>query len=159
MNKYIYILFVSVIVVLAITAIFFPWSQLTYQTHKNDLLAQENFETISPNDFSINIQTISQEGHYTVIVTFDDAQTDLTHFKALLVDGREVTNPTNQFYPSIGLISDFDLSLVKENFDAVRQQGIVLIYETDIAHPLVYVWVSYTCEDGSSEQHYFALQG
>ena len=157
MNKIIYSVLVALITLIAITAIFLPWNQLTLQSRKYDLLHQETYQTRVPATFQITTQCVAQDDHFAIVVTLDQATINHHDVKLLVVDGREKETPTQQLYPSIGIVNDFGLSLVPSGFTTDQKEGLVLIYQTDIAHPQLYVWVYYHTDDGQSHNYYMEL--
>ena len=117
----------------------------TYLQYKENLLNQEEYAT-SSDDIEIVVSMHKNEvkDKYLVSTTLKNPKRNYRNLVILVVDMSELNNETDNIYPSLGIVGDFNNEFVTSNPNKkTSHSGITLNYECEAAAKGVLIYFEY----------------
>ena len=116
-----------------------------YLRYKEVLLTQEEYSTGSKDiDIVVTIQKNEEKNKYLVSTKFSNPVRNYRNIIILVVDKSEINNSTDNIYPSLGIVGNFNNEFVTSKPDKKKTHSVLTLnYEVDFESKGVFIYFEY----------------
>lgn len=155
-KSYVILLYVLILLLGAIGVSTLVWTDLENKTisqeyynnyirYKETLLSQEEYsEGTNDIEIVVSVKKNDEKNKYLVSTTFSNPARNYRNVIILVIDKSEHNNQTDNIYPSLGIVGDFNNEFVTSNPDKkTTHSKLVLTYECDNPSEGVLIYFEY----------------